>query len=60
MMVMLSVRGMGGCTEEADVADDTGDCYDDDNGGDAHVGREGECGESGAAPGKVMSLMIKR
>ena len=27
--------------------------------GDANVGREGECGQSGAAPGKLMSLMLK-
>ena len=53
MMVMLVVRGIGGCTGEAYVADDKGDCYDDENGGDAHVGREGECGESGAAPGSL-------
>ena len=56
VVVNFVVIGVAG-----DQLDDDGVCLDDDeDGDDAHVGREGECGVSGAAPGKVMSFMLKK
>ena len=51
--------GIVDCTGQGFVVDAKGDCCDDEDVDDAHVGREGEWRESLAAPGKVLSLMLK-